>query len=157
MHAHALQLMDASCREELQGLLGSDDFSFRFDLWINVPVCSVKFEDKDQLVLAFIKNHLIYSCKGELDQLKEGLECLGVLKLLQDYPKLMRPLFLASGKQCLSATELLSLFTVAWSPVGSSARELEESVIFIWTNYVHECAGQLYIFFVANFGVKINL
>ncbi|XP_011406870.1 PREDICTED: uncharacterized protein LOC105314410 [Amphimedon queenslandica] len=135
------KLMDTSCKEEMQELLDSDNFSFRFDVGVNVPSCSLNFEDKDQIVLAFIKSHLIYSCKGELDQLKEGLECLGVLKLLQDYPKLMRPLLMSSGKKQLNATELLNLFTIVWSPVGSNARESEESVIYAWTNYVHDCAG----------------
>ena len=99
-------------------------------------------ENKDEIVLAFINNYLLYSCKGELDQLKDGMCCLGVLQLLQDHPSLMKPLFLSDGKQGLSSTALLKIFTIAWSPEGSNTRDCEESVIFGWTNYVHECGSK---------------
>ena len=43
--------------------------------------------------MAFVHHYLIYSCKGELNQLKDGLTHLGVLQLMKDYPHLMKPLF----------------------------------------------------------------
>lgn len=40
---------------------------------------------------------------GELDQLKLGLNCLGVGKAMEQFPKLMGPLFLDGETECLTA------------------------------------------------------
>ena len=34
------------------------------------------------------------------------------------------------------------MFNVMWSPEGANAKVCEESVIFGWTNYVHECGSK---------------
>ena len=44
---------------------------------------------------------------------------------------------LADGKPNLSCEGLIQLFKVLWSPVGSNQREIEESVILGWTEYIN--------------------
>lgn len=135
--------MEATSTSEVRELLDSDEFTFRFDAGVNIPSSAVTIEDNQHLVIAFINNYLIYSCKGELDQLQEGLAHLGVLHMIRDYTSLLKPLLLSSGKQSLTPNELLNLFKVVWSPEGSNSRECEEAVIYGWTNYVHSCGGEI--------------
>ncbi|XP_019859447.1 PREDICTED: G2/M phase-specific E3 ubiquitin-protein ligase-like isoform X1 [Amphimedon queenslandica] len=135
------KLLDASSSEELRALFNSSEFDFRFDAGVTISVSAVKIEEKEELILAFVNNYLIYSCKGELDQFKNGLKSLGILELLQQYPTLMKPLFVYSKEPCMKATTFLKMFTIKWSPEGSNTRESEEAVIYCWTNYVHQCAG----------------
>ena len=128
--------------EEFRQLLNSDQLSFRFDGGVSIPSTSVSIEDKEKIAIALAKNFVIYSCKAELDQLKDGLSHLGVLNIFQDHPKLMKPLLLSSGKRSLNSSQVLDLFKTVWSPEGSNQREREESVIFGWTHYVHSCGGK---------------
>ena len=134
-------MLDASSSEELRALFNSSEFNFRFDAGVTISASAVNIEEKEEIILAFVNNYLMYSCKGELDQFKNGLKSLGILELLQQYPTLMKPLFVYSEKPCMKAATLLNMFTVKWSPEGSNTRELEEAVIYCWTNYVHQCAG----------------
>lgn len=78
---------------------------------------------------------------AELEQLKQGLKELGVLSLLHSHQKLLKPLFLANGKPQLTASSILNMFKVIWSPIGSNQREKEEAVILGWTDYVHGLKG----------------
>lgn len=137
-----LQLLNATSTEEVQKLLKSEEFDFRFEAGVHIPFLSAKVEDKDKLVMAFINSYLLYSCKGEMDQLKDGLSHLGVLQLMRDHSLLMKPLFRSDGKQHLSSSALLDLFKILWSPEGANDREIEESIIYGWTNYVHECGSK---------------
>ena len=78
---------------------------------------------------------------AELEQLKQGLKELGVLNLLCSHPKLLKPLFLASGKPQLTSSTIINMFKVVWSPIGSNQREKEEAVILGWTEYLHGLKG----------------
>ena len=122
-------------------MLDSEDMSFRFDAGISMPPSSVTIDDKERIVLSLAKHYLIYSCKGELDQLNDGVSHLSVLDLAHQHCVSMRSLFLASGKPKLTATTLLDLFKVFWSPQGSNRRGYEEAVVYAWTQYVYSCEG----------------
>ena len=128
---------------QLQEIMDVDELSFRFDAGVNIPSKAAKIEDKEDLVIALIKNFLIYSCKGELDKLEEGLAHVGVLSTIRDYHSLMKPLLLSIGNVPLTSHKVLNLFKVVWSPEGSKPRECEEAVILGWTNYVHTCGGEI--------------
>lgn len=127
----------------LRELLDSEEFSFRFDAGVSTASSAVTIDDKNHLASAFLTNFLISSCKGELDQLREGLSHLDVLEVIRDYPSLvlMKPLLLVSGKPTLTTKQLLDLFKVIWSPEGLNSRVCEEAVIFGWTTYVDSCGG----------------
>ena len=86
-------------------------------------------------------HYLIYISKAELDQLKEGLDYLGVRNVMCCNRLIMKPLLLESGKPKLTTTTLLATFEVKWSLQGSNQREKEEAVIFGWTEYVYDTEG----------------
>lgn len=127
---------------ELQSLLGSDDYSFRFDAGVSMPSTCVSIEDKEDIVMCIAKHFLIYVCKGELDQLKSGLKHLDILDLILRHPKHLCPLLTVSGKPKLTSSSFLQIFHVQWSPQGSNRREDEEAVIFGWTEYVNDLEGR---------------
>ena len=55
--------------------------------------------------------------KAKLDEMKEGLQTLNVLQLLQDFPVILRPLLIASVEK-LTAQKFLELFSIDFSPKG---------------------------------------
>ena len=89
-------------------------------------------------------HYLVFSCKTELDQLKQGLaKLLEILNLVQNHPVLFKPLFVAHGKPKLSADSLTAIFHMCWSPKGSNQWENEEAVILEWTEYLQGTEGKL--------------
>ncbi len=115
---------------ELRSLLGSDEYSFRFNAGVSMSSTCVTIDDKEDIVLCIVKHYLMYVCKGELDQLKNGLKHLDVLGLMWRNPNLLGPLLTISGQPKLASSNFLQLFEVQWSPQGSNRREDEEAVIF---------------------------
>ena len=87
-----------------------------------MPAMSVTIENRNRIALSLATHYLIYTCKAELDGLKDGLAHLGVLDLLRQNWSVLRTS--ASCEQ-----PLLGLFTINWSPRGSNRREDEEAVI----------------------------
>ncbi len=65
---------------------------------------SVTLDDKEDIVMCIIKHFLMYICKGELDQLKSGLNHLGVFNLIQRHPKHLCPLLTMSGRPKLKSS-----------------------------------------------------
>ena len=108
---------------------------------MNIPSISIMVHEKKQIALSLAMHYLIYISKAELDQLKEGLDYLGVRNVMCCNRLIMKPLLLESGKPKLTATTLLATFEVKWSLQGSNQREKEEAVIFGWTEYVHDTEG----------------
>ena len=106
-----------------------------------MPSGAVSVTKKEEIALSLAKHYLIYSTMAELQQLKQGLEELGVLNLLLTHCNLLKPLFLASGKTPLTPSCVVNMFKVIWSPVGSNQREREESVILGWTDYLYGLKG----------------
>ena len=82
--------------------------------------------------------------KAELDDLKKGLEELGVLNLLQQNPITFRALFVATH-DVLTAENIQDIFKPFYSPTGSNRREHEEEVIMYWISLLQEIEGQLSI------------
>ena len=78
--------------------------------------------------------------KAELDEIKAGLETLGVLQLLQQNPITMRELFVATY-DVLTADMLQDLFTVEYSLRGSNERDREEETILHWISLLQEIEG----------------
>ena len=130
----------------MRGLLDSDDFQFRFDAGVTVPSSSLTVEQIDDITHSLMMHYLVFSCKAELDQLKQGLAELEVLKLLHNHPALFKPLFVACGKPKLTADSVAATFNVCWSPKGSNQRENEESVILGWMEYLQSIEGMLGMF-----------
>ena len=127
----------------MRSLLDGDLFDLRCSCGITVPSKNLKFKDLLELIRSLCLHFVIYTAKSELDQLREGLEVLNLLSVMQSNSTLFMPLFVGSNRPQLTADSLLGLFKVkSWSPAGSNSRECEEAVIFNWENYVRETEGR---------------
>ena len=78
----------------MRALLDSDEFDFRYDIGIAQLSQNLHLRDCMRIVKSCAAHFTIHSVKAELDQICEGLSCMGVLQLMRDKPALLRPLFL---------------------------------------------------------------
>lgn len=69
--------------------------------------------------------------KAELDEIKAGLDTLGVLTLLQSHPVTIRALFIAYQYQ-LTCDIMQDIFLIIFSIKGSNDREKEEEVALFY-------------------------
>lgn len=141
MYFIILQVCEVQTTEQLHILLDSEEFSFRFEFGFSAPSRTFTVADKDDIVKSLSLQYLIYANRAEIDQLKDGLQTLGVLQLMQQYFYLFRPLLQSTTKPSLTASQMLRLFHPMWSPIGSNRREKEELIILNWTTYLNELQG----------------
>ena len=126
--------------DELRDLVDKDEYAFRFDAGMSSTSSLITISDKESIATSLGMHYVIFHAKAEIDQLKEGLRLLGVLDILLHNTDVMLPLFRA---ECipLTATTLLGLFTINWSPATSDIRDTEEAVIVAWTEYIYSTEG----------------
>ena len=129
----------------MRKVLDSEEFQFRFDAGLAVPSSSLEIGQISDIVHSLVMHYLVFSCKAELDQLKQGLAELGVLQVMHTHPALFKPLFLAEGRPKLTADSIADTFHVYWSPQGSNQREDEEAVILGWMEYLHGLKGMKFV------------
>ena len=118
--------------------MDTPELSFRFDAGVCMPSSTVNINKKSDIIQALLTHYFVHVIRSELEQLKNGLSMLGVLDLLHSHPSLLKPLFLAGGKPHMTCDHIIKLFCVCWCPSGSNRREVEESVILGWTEYIHK-------------------
>lgn len=127
--------------EEMRALLDSNEFNVRFEIGLGGPTSHFQFSDRDRLVQSFSMHYSILMVKAELDQMLDGMKTLGVLDLMRSNPKTMRPLFVPGGP-VLTTDSMFDLFRGVFSPKGSNQREIEESIIVMWSNYLQLIEGK---------------
>ena len=76
---------------------------------------------------------------AELDQIKQGLQILGVGNLMAQNISLLKPLF--KMKTYVSAAAFIDFFEIFWSVCGET-RDKEEGVILAWTEYIMNIEGK---------------
>ncbi len=134
-----MQLESASTNEELQDLLNSEQFSFRFDCGVCQPASSININDKQHLVSSIALHYCIYACKAELDEIRRGLVSLGFVGLMTQYPCLMS-LFKASSQK-LTADMLQNMFSHTFSLAGSNSRAKEQQIMMHILELLHDVEG----------------
>ncbi len=67
------------------------------------PIFTAKVSDIPEIKQVVTLHCSILEVLAELDQFKKGLQSLGVLDIISQYPKLMAPFFTNKGHQKLSA------------------------------------------------------
>ena len=60
-------------------------------------------ETKEELIKVICLHHILLKSKAELDQLKEGLECLGVLDIMARNSSVLSSFFTYSQQDALTA------------------------------------------------------
>lgn len=132
-----LQLQNATTLVELQELLSSEEYDFRYDLGLGKPVNAIRLEDCEGIVSCMSNHYSILVVKAELDQLLGGLvSTLNVLSLIRENASQMRSLFVYSKPSALSADDLYDLLQPKLSPIGSNRQEAEEAAVMQWCDFL---------------------
>ena len=115
----------------MRSFLDGDLFDLRCSCGIAVPSRSLKLKDLPELITSFCLHFVIYSAKSELDQIREGLNTLHVLDLMESHSADFVQVFIGNCHQNVTADILLELFKPKeWSSEGSNRREAEETVYY---------------------------
>ena len=74
-----------------------------------------------------------------IEELKEGLETLGVLRCIQRYPDKFKDVFCTSDTPVLDAQIIDLMFTLEFDEEGNNRRPLQEQAIVYWRDYLQDC------------------
>lgn len=131
----------------LRNLLAEDRFDIVFDCGFAVPVSRVTLEHIPMLIKAICIHSAVVPIKAELDQLSEGLKLFHLIDIVRKWPQKMKELFTCSPNTKLNAQEMIRLFEIELSPIGSNSRQLEEATVIHWNEFLqeveHGLAGKL--------------
>ena len=134
--------MDCEDESELKSMLESPEYAFRYDCGVTQSGFSIKFIDKSSIVSALCRHFSVFAAVAEMEQLSQGLETLEFGNLLHTHPNLFRKIFKPDLTiQPITADFIQDFFKVEFSPVGSNRRQVEESIIMHWINYLHDLEG----------------
>ena len=122
-------------------LLDSDEFDFRYEIGVAQPSKDLQLGDCGRVIKLCAAHYTIHSVKAELDQLREGLNCMGVLELIQQNPALMRTIFLPLPPKPVTADYMINLFATKFSLRGANCREEEEAAVMKWVQFLQAIEG----------------
>lgn len=137
-----MQIEDASSVSQLQELLNTEEFDFRYDLGISKPSHEVRLDDRETLVSSMALHFGVLVVKAELDQILCGLSStLNALTLIRNNPVVMRPLFVYQKRPPPTADTLFDMLQAKFSESGSNAREVEEATMMKWSDFLQIVEG----------------
>lgn len=73
------------------------------------PVSIMTMDDREELVHIVALHYTLLRSKAELDQLKMGLQSVGVADAMKAYPDLFEGFFTEVGMKCLTAGSFLTI------------------------------------------------
>ena len=76
------------------------------------PLTSAQLEDKCEIIQTIALHYTLLQSIAEMDQLKKGLETLGVLQIIQDHQIILEPFFTAEGNIKLTAGMHLNFINI---------------------------------------------
>ena len=137
-----MQIQDES---QLQQLLGSDEYDFRYDLGITKAAHEVRIVDREKIVTSMALRYGVLVVKAELDQILCGISStLNALTLIRDNGVVMRQLFVFKVCPPPTADNLFDMLPAKFSESGSNARE-KEATMMLWWDFLQMVEGKLCI------------
>lgn len=94
-------------------------------------------EDLKEIKETVCTEYLIMKSINEIQQFQEGLDVLGMGKLLKAHPTPCRALFTLYPK-VVTGYDLDKLFLPILSNEGSNIREKEEAIVMNWKDYIYD-------------------
>ena len=76
-----------------------DNYNIAADAGFSKPYTTLSMKDREEIGL----HHSILKCKAELDDMRRGLDVLGVGEMMEKYPEILTPFFTAAGVQHITA------------------------------------------------------
>lgn len=136
------QVQAAATTEELKSLIQTNEYDFRFHCGYSKPVAHMDIADRDEFIRAVWLHYVLFQPYAELQQFQQGLKDTLQLDLLFTlYPQDMWSLFASTNAYDVTADYLLDSFLIQYSDQGSNNRALEESIVYMWSQYITECEG----------------
>lgn len=81
--------------------------------------------------------------RSALDQMRQGLQTLHVLELVQKHPLLMQQAFCVNDKP-LTAADMTDLFVPLMDELGSNKYPRQELILMHWRDYLQDCEGTIF-------------
>lgn len=120
----------------------TNEFDFRFHCGYSKPVAHMDIADRDEFIRAIWLHYVLFQPYAELQQFQQGLKDTLQLDLLFAlYPHDMWSLFASTNAYDVTVDYLLDSFLIQYSDQGSNNRALEESIVYMWSQYITECEG----------------
>ena len=95
--------------------------------------------EKDRITRLLVRHILLDSVQYLIEEFKEGLETLGVLRCIQRYPDKFKDVFCESDMPVLDAQIIDLMFTPEFDEEGNNRRPLQEQAIVYWRDYLQDC------------------
>ena len=121
----------------LQELLLENDAQYIRDCGFIKPVVKVTLENLEEIKESVCTEYLIMKSINEIQQSQEGLDVLGMGKLLKAHPSQCRELFTHNPK-VVTSYDFDKLFLPKLSEEGSNMREKEEAIVMNWKDYIYD-------------------
>ena len=97
--------------------------------------------EKADLVRAASIHYVLLSTLAELEQLRKGIiQTLDFKNLISSHPSLIKDLFIHK-EEGVTAKYIQDLYSVKYSPSGSSTRIIQEAIIMNWISFLHDVEG----------------
>ena len=125
----------------MQSLLENDVLSCRFKCDVDKPSTMYSLANKQSIIQALSTHFILFTRKAEIDRLGQGLDHVGLLSLLKQYPGVGLNIFLPD-ETILTASYMIDLLDVNYSPLGSNNRAKEEEVMIMFYNYLQVVEGR---------------
>ena len=100
----------------------------------------VKCVEEKERLLKIITNHiLVDNPRSLIEELKDGLETLGILDKIIQFPEQFREMFTSENIKPLDAQSVDLLFKINYADYRSNRRALQERTVAYWRDYLQDC------------------
>ena len=125
------ELLDAETEAEFQSLM--DSFPERY--MCGVTRMHVNYSDRGVLIQDIAQHFCLSLCNEEIQEVRRGLDLLGLLRVLEEHYEESKLEFLLSSKD--SASNITSLYTNIEYSKGME-KEAEEDIYYNFTNFLEK-------------------
>eukprot|EP00112_Aurelia_sp_Birch-Aquarium-sp1_P011988 Seg2516.4 transcript_id=Seg2516.4/GoldUCD/mRNA.D3Y31 product="hypothetical protein" protein_id=Seg2516.4/GoldUCD/D3Y31 len=125
------ELLDAESETEFQSLM--DSFPKRY--MCGVTRMHVNYSDRDVLIEDIAQHFCLSLCNEEIQEVRKGLDLLGLLRVLEEHYEESKLEFLLSSKD--TASNITSLYTNIEYSEGTE-KEAEEDIYYNFTNFLEK-------------------
>lgn len=137
-----MQIAASDSEEELQALMSSPSFDFRFNCGIGDAASTFRLSDKSKIVNAMVLHFTILSTITELEQMKQGLKVLKLDQLMQRYPEIMKQAFQPPlSLECSDIETLYGQECAELANEGTEKRSKQEAILRAFTVYIRGLKG----------------
>ncbi len=96
-------------------------------------------DEKERLCRIITSHILVDGPRSLIEELKDGLQTLGILGKIIQYPEQFREIFTSENIPPLDAQSVDLLFRINYEDHGSNKTAAQERTIVYWRDYLQDC------------------